>query len=112
MYKKKIHTNVKINFPDPYVIRLEYKGDSSTLTFNDFKKQVYKSVQGTWGYSPLKIASDMYNFNFPISLASYWCFKDKTDALMFTLLAGEKASRVFIWPATTFTIHEEVEFAE
>ena len=108
MYKKKIYTNVKINFPNPYVIRI--KSNSNILSFNDLKKQVYKSVQGTWGYSTPTLEGNI--FDFPIIMTSYWCFKDKTDALMFTLLAGEKASRVLIWPATTFTIHEEVEFAE
>jgi len=110
MYNKKIYTNVKINFSDPYVIRVQYKGESSILPFNDLKKQVYKSVKGTWGFSSLKVEGEI--FDFPSVLASYWCFKDSADALMFTLLAGEKASRVLIWPATTFTIHQEVEFTE
>lgn len=108
MYKKKIHTNVKINSPNPCVIRIE--SNSNILSFNDLKKQVYKSVQGTWGYSTPKIEGDI--FDFPIIMISYWCFKDSADALMFRLLAGEKASHVVIWPATTFTIHEEVEFTE
>lgn len=110
MYKKKIHTNVKINFPDPYVIRVDCKGLAGMSLFKSLKKQAYKSLQGTWGYSPPKFEGTISDFPFPS--ASYWCFKDKTDALMFTLLAGEKASRVLIWPATTFTIHKEAEVVE
>lgn len=52
---KQLHTNTKIFFPNPHVIRLEHEDDSGMtgyipLSFKKILKDVRNTFSGTWGY--------------------------------------------------------------
>jgi len=130
---KRLHTKVKIFFPNPYVIRLEHEDygiDGDPPSFLKLTPRVTKQIQGTWGFarpeyetvktrsvslSPTLIknyppAGPFMNvFDYKSSCFSYWCFKDEMDALQFRLMTDNKAIQVLIWPKRYFTIHEYIE---
>lgn len=57
MRTKALHTNTKLFFSDPYVVRLEYKNIHAMFQEDeDYRKitrATYKLIEGTWGYSKL-----------------------------------------------------------
>ena len=117
---KKIHVRTKIFFSNPYVVRIDHNTDDglgSTAGFRKIKTQAYKSIQGTWGWSPpeyeiikkddKKIVNHWAGIFDESILRSYWCFANDLDALQFRLMIGNNASQVYMWPERWFTIYEE-----
>lgn len=134
---KRLHTDSKIIFSNPYVVMLEhrsagdgYLGDNFEYDFQKLTRKVYKQIQGTWGYCKpqseyifpekdskkptLSSIAGAFTpiYGMPTVMRSYWVFKDEIDALHFRLMIGEKAMRVYMWPQRYFTIHEVVETDE
>lgn len=139
---RRLHTNSKIFFKDPYVLRLDYSPDIVDVDSNyrTLIRRAYRLMQGTWGYSIIfrehaKIKND-YNQTFPpgpnhfkgmaqnlvisslfnpdwvLIPRAYLCFEDKDDALQFRLSVAESALHVKIWPSCLFTIHEVLKDGE
>lgn len=131
-----LHTNSKIFFPDPYVVRVEYDGilfDNETdARYRKLLRQTYKLIKGTWGHSPLifetlqnsesdpaaqtqpltqqQIMTAIFSSDFRSVKRGYLCFEDELDALQFRLSIDVTAMQVVMWPKQTlFTIHELVE---
>lgn len=114
---KLLHTNSNIFFEDPYMVRVEYKENPvptgqtpGELDYSNIVKKTRSTIQGTWGYSPLKfeVSSELLNntgFAMP-PLRGYFCFKDEIDALQFRLTVSAESVRVFMWPRRKFTIYE------
>jgi len=128
---KRLHTDSKIFFPNPYVVMLEHDKyeDVEPWHFQKLTRKVYKLIQGTWGYckpepeykfppeDERRVAITTPGLFAPIFgmesiYRSYWVFKDEIDALQFRLMIGEKSSHVYMWPKRYFTIHEVVETDE
>ena len=119
----RIHTNSKIFFSDPYVVRVDFESEAGYLgsiehtnEFRKLKSKTYKLIQGTWGWShpEYEIIEDgsLGKGHWSPSvglLRSYFCFKDEIDALQFRLMLENKAKQVYMWPERKFTIHEVVE---
>ena len=127
---KKIHTQSKIFFPNPTVVRLDHTiegvsiGDASqTNGYMTTLKMARKRILGTWGYSPPMIeaiphpAPQLINgvphvtidmlFGDQSRHRSYWCFEDEMDALQFKIAAGDNSHTVSMWPnKVLFTIYE------
>jgi hypothetical protein len=115
---KKIHSNVKIFFANPYVVRVTHEQEepNAELEFGKLTRKIYKLIHGTYGHTKLLYEEDKGD---PFSLnslfvynpvrRSYWCFKDEQDALQFRLMVGNSATRVHMWPECLFTIHEIIE---
>ena len=121
---KLLHSRSKIFFPDPYVVRVEYGEGydeiSSEADYRKVNRNAYKLIQGTWGYStlrleltndPLDIQSNGMSYqDWIYRRRAYLCFKDEMDALQFRLTIEARAIQVVMWPKNTvFTIHEIVE---
>lgn len=125
MKVKSLYTNSQIFFPDPYVIRIEYKDMEDAESIESYRKiirKTYELIEGTWGYS--KLVYEYYD-DTNISLSNvngiyqqisqhyikhlqhgYICFKDEMDALQFRLSIDTTVIRVFMWPKNLkFTIH-------
>ena len=113
MSVKRIRTDSKIFFPDPYVVRIEYSDPFYTNAekeYNKITRQAYKLFKGTWGYSNLGIeqfkAPDSDDYQ--VRLRAYLCFAETGDALQFRLT--HDSIRVLMWPsACRFTIHQVIE---
>lgn len=130
-----LHTNSKIFFPDPYVVRVEYDGnlfDNETdARYRKLLRQTYKLIKGTWGHSPLvfetlqnsendpsvvpapltqqQIMTAIFSSDYRSVKRGYLCFEDELDALQFRLSIDVTAIQVVMWPKqTSFTIHELV----
>jgi hypothetical protein len=131
MTTRRIHTNTKIFFPDPYVVRLEYPDDtveSATVDFMKVRRRAYKNITGTWGHSILQVElveqPTDENLSPPSPLTfylhdnkkfvprAYFCFKDELDVLQFKLSVDARAIQVHMWPSLKFTIHEYIEESE
>jgi hypothetical protein len=131
MTNRRIHTNTKIFFPNPYVVRLEYPDDtveSATPDFMKVRRRAYKQITGTWGHSLLQgelvtMAKDekppapvlsplaglfVYTDNTKFIPRAYFCFEDEMDVLQFRLSVDARAIQVYMWPKLMFTIHEFV----
>jgi hypothetical protein len=57
MRVKRIHTNSKIFFSNPYVLRLDYSETPFTDALSDYTKttrRAYRVITGTWGYTTLE----------------------------------------------------------
>lgn len=135
---KKIHTNSKIFFPDPYVVRVEYSDDTSfddaSKKYREIVRRAYKVIQGTWGYSALvyenvkvpeqrnnqalanvngmnqQILHSIFDTDYLVIPRGYVCFREEADALQFRLSIDTTSRQVHMWPATAkFTIHEYIE---
>ncbi len=53
---KKLHTKVKIFFPDPYVVRLDYPDTTLEKAETEHRalvRHIYKNFSGTWGHTNL-----------------------------------------------------------
>ena len=139
---KRLHTNSKIFFPNPYVVRVEYlcADNSIESSLGDYRKsikQAYRSIQGTWGYSALEIETisvsgiekinqigfNLLNpgqilaaiFDVPDTITAYRayvCFQNELDAMQFRLMISSRGMHVFMWPGRTFTIHEVISTDE
>lgn len=129
---KRLHTDSKIFFPNPYVVMLEHGiNEIDDFQFQKLTRRVYKLIQGTWGFSKPQLEYKLPppdNKKKPMLSAvptifiptyggehtyrSYWAFKDEVDALQFRLMIGEKSLHVFMWPPRFFTIHEVAETDE
>ena len=113
---KRLHTRVKIFFPNPYVVRLDHddkSGDQELVSFMKLTTRERQLIYGTWGFS--RPEYEVVNSNDPgykYMCRSYWCFKDEMDALQFKLITEGNAVRVYMWPKKLFTIHEVVEADE
>jgi len=131
MTTRRIHTNTKIFFPDPYVVRLEYPDDtieSANIDFMKVRRRAYKNITGTWGHSALQgeLVTQAKNENAPVITGAgyylyddtkfvpraYFCFMDEMDVLQFRLSVDARAIQVYMWPSLKFTIHEYVEETE
>lgn len=139
---KRLHTNSKIFFPDPYMVRLEFPNTPIDVAGAEYRKIIrsaYKLLRGTWGYCQLEmetwrigensspptphhnpmagmshaqILASLFDTDYVSSLRGYVCFADEMDALQFRLSISTKAQQVFIWPKKEFTIHEVIETDE
>jgi hypothetical protein len=141
MTVKRLHTNSKIFFPNPYMVRLEFPETSIEVANAEYRKitrSAYKLLKGTWGYCPLdmetwktgedmtptphhnplsgmnhtQILSSLFDTNYITAIRGYICFAEEIDALQFRLSISTKAQQVLIWPKKEFTIHEVVETDE
>ncbi len=115
---RRLHTNVKIFFPNPYVVRLEHDDaafDQHPISFMKLTSRVRKVIQGTWGFSrpEFEVVGSPHGVDpWKTICRSYWCFKDEIDALQFRLMLDSRATQVRMWPERVFTIHETVETDE
>lgn len=118
---RRIHTNSKIFFPDPYIVRIEYPDqteESCSSEFIKMRRKTYKLIRGTWGHTNLETemignpndtriyssVTPMGNFFMP---RAYFCFQGEMDVLQFRLSINTRAIQVHMWPSTLkFTIHE------
>ena len=103
-------------FPNPVVLQVEFS-DPNLREFQRIKNRVYKTIKGTWGCSDLqpvilhidlfreKTSTIFYSNSTKIVYRAYFCFKDEIDALQIKLI-NENISRVYMWPKTSFQIHE------
>lgn len=131
-----LHTNIKIPFKDPYVVRIQYdetvSGIDDQKHFRDLTKKTRKTIHGSWGFSypelekipvPVEELAQttssptvvFYSDSFKYLNRGYFCFNDEIDALQFRLGLGSdiKAVQVVMWPKNRlFTIHEVVETDE
>ena len=142
MRVKRLHTNSKIFFPDPYMVRLEFPNVSAEEANAEYRKitrSAYKLLKGTWGYTQLEfeswkiegdlevsptptlvtpnanlsnIFSSLFDNSYVTHLRGYVCFSDEIDALQFRLSISATARQVTMWPKREFTIHEVVETDE
>jgi hypothetical protein len=58
MIIKRLHTNSKIFFPNPYMVRVEFPETAIEVAHAEYRKIIrsaYKLLQGTWGYCPLEL---------------------------------------------------------
>lgn len=136
---KRLHTESKIFFSNPYMIRVQYGTDINfedcLNKYRDITRRAYKLTEGTWGFSqltfetikveqknapPLPVLSingmnqnTILNSLFDSDLITvprgYICFKDEADALQFRLSVDATSRQVYMWPQIKFTIHEYVE---
>ena len=134
---KRLHTNTKIFFPNPYMVRVEFPivpAEEANAEYRKILRYAYKSLKGTWGYSTLEfetwqtepqdpepdpaptpvtvlanIISAPYNPGHMSVLRGYICFEEEIDALQFRLSLSAKSRQVTMWPKREFTIHEVVE---
>jgi len=123
---KKLHTDVKIFFENPYVVMVDYECENLTGTpaaYKDALKVARKLINGTWGHTICflertgtvqNITNSVWSlnssFNEGLIYRSYFCFKDELDAMQFRLSVGAKATHVRMWPSNkTFTIYEYTE---
>lgn len=129
MTEHRIHSNSKLFFPDPFVVRVEYPVpgdyDENIRNFQKLTRTVYKLIKGTWGYclpetEQVDGFSDSYKKSGDITFLSlfndeykemrgYFAFKNEMDALQFRLLIDASSVHVKMWPARKFTIHEYTE---
>lgn len=98
-----IYSNQKINFCDPYVLRVQCP--SLMLENLRIKRYVYKHIKGTWAISDVREESKMVNRKYITEECVYYAFSDEYDALQFILFCETKAQRVFMWPDVLFTIY-------
>ena len=130
---KRLFTQSKIYFNNPYVVRVDHEdavgfawGELESVSYRTLVKQIRNSIHGTWGYSkqimeqtPVDSAANI-SFNNVFGtmatsysksiICSYWCFKDEMDALQFRLTIGNNARQVLMWPdRIRFTIYELIE---
>jgi len=103
-------------FPNPIVLQVEFS-DLNLKEFQRIKNRVYKTTKETWGCSilqpvilyidllPEKTSPTFYHNSTKIVYRAYFCFKDEIDALQIKLI-NENVSRVYMWPKTSFQIHE------
>lgn len=127
---KKIHTESKLFFSNPTVVRVKFPDEAyslATLKLSEITRKTYKLIHGTWGHT--KVFTEFVGTKresaftitlpggsvtlppteFPdMALRAYFAFKDEVDALQF-LLYFENAKIVTMWPRKTFTIHEYIE---
>jgi hypothetical protein len=123
MIKRKLHTNSKIFFPNPKVMRVQYSDltlvESSASNYRKLTRQAYKLIRGTWGYSELRCETLRGSNHLPDSIDSlfddygscirgYICFEDEMDLLQFKLMTTAEMTQVSMWPAQTFLIHEVI----
>lgn len=119
MTLRRMHTHVKINFADPYVVRVEYKSeseDNAQKKYREIIRKTYRTINGMWGYSRLNFEEIFESAVVgPITIKrncsytdyAYVCFKEELDALQFCLSLDGTAKRVTMWPSRIFfTIHE------
>jgi len=141
MMVKKLHTNTKIFFPDPYMVRIEFADTvqhEAEAEYRKITRSAYKLIKGTWGYTQLEyeswqtkndtepydpvltttsaslsnIFSSLFDNNYITRLRGYICFADEMDALQFRLSISARSQQVTMWPKREFTIHEVVEIDE
>lgn len=140
MIVKRLHTNSKIFFPDPYMVRVEFADtgmDDANLQYRKITRSAYKLLKGTWGYSNLEmevwqidsqdqsdisltalahnqtqLTASLFTANYISVLRAYVCFAEEADALQFRLSISAKSRHVKMWPKKEFTIHEVVEVDE
>lgn len=98
---KRLHTNTKIFFKNPYVVRIILQ---NMQEFQQIKKYARENIFGTWGYSELK-----YDYVDSIIQSVYFCFADTQDALQFSMYCSKNIKKVIIWPELTFTITEYIQ---
>lgn len=137
---KRLHTQTKIFFSNPYVVRLEFSGQTVESVGDEFRKicrRAYKCIGGTWGHSKLEYENvstggepppplhvigpngiaqvniaALFNTGMEMIPRAYFCFKDELDVLQFKLSVDARAIQVKMWPERWFTIHEVVETDE
>lgn len=55
MSVKRLHTNSKIFFPNPYVVRVDFGAqcqlDRAESEYRKLTRKAYRNIKGTWGYS-------------------------------------------------------------
>jgi len=140
MIVKRLHTNSKIFFSNPYVVRVEFPDmlpDVANAEYRKITRSAYRLLKGTWGYSQLEyenwqvkndsepdppvvvggatlsnIFSSLFDNNYISRLRGYICFADEMDALQFRLSISVQSIQVTMWPKREFTIHEVVEADE
>lgn len=57
MTVKRLHTNSRIFFPDPYVVRVDFPEGTMEAAMAEYRKltrSAYRLLKGTWGYSQLE----------------------------------------------------------
>src|SRR4051812_10395221 len=123
MSVKRLHTNTKIFFSNPYVVQVEFSDLVQNEAESQYRKIIrssYKLIKGTWGYSQLEyenwqtkndpepfdsvqvispslsniFPSPFDNNNYITRLRGYVCFADVMDALQFRLSISTKAKQV------------------
>jgi hypothetical protein len=138
---KRLHTNSKISFPNPYVVRVEYLAADNSFewSMSDYRKsikQAYRLIEGTWGYSTLEIESisvrsieeinqiglngmnqaqifaAIFDPSTVTAYRAYVCFQNELDAMQFRLTISSRAMHVIMWPERKFTIHEVISADE
>lgn len=104
--KKKLHVKTKIFFPNPYVFRVKWVGIPDAEVeelYRKFCRKIYRTVQGTWGHSELRVfITENSNFAYE----SYIVFQEEMDVLQVKLMCAENLVSVKMWPSLYFTIHE------
>jgi len=139
MITKRLYTNSKIFFPNPYMVRVEFSGEIIEVANAEYRKIIrsaYKLLKGTWGYSALEyetwqipnksepksiqissnpvvtILASLFDSDYITRLRGYICFADEVDALQFRLSLSVQSKQVTMWPKREFTIHEVIESDE
>lgn len=131
--RKLLHTNSKITFPNPYVVRVRCKDPYSVIPidsevdFIQLRRRARQMFTGaTWAYStpaieevhlsapqPILQIGSIFSLgarNVEYQQISYWVFSDEQDALQFQLMFGHCSKQVLMWPEKTlFTITEYTE---
>lgn len=136
--KRLLHTNSKIFFNNPYVLRIELGEASFEEARREYRtiiRSAYKRLQGTWGHSAPTAEHVRVKFDHPkqkypnqyegmtqnemmnaimnpdwkMMQRAYLCFANEEDALQFRLSCTKTCLHVSMWPETIFTIHESVE---
>lgn len=110
-----LRSQTKFPFLNPYVIRLDHSGNTTwSMEFYSLKIKIYQLLKNvsTWGFcypASEEITDIDDELNYYFITRSYWCFKDKIDALNFILMTKEKAIHVQMWPTREFTVFKVVE---
>src|SRR5512147_1828777 len=105
---RKIHTNTKIFFSNPFVLRLDYPEqtlESCRAEYSRTCRKAYKLLQGTWGHTSLEVEQTgqeveitIHGFTpgwaVPVFVPrGYFCFKDEEDLLQFMLSVDTRSVR-------------------